>query len=214
MNVLETKFGLKGPKVTMISLGSDTGIFFPDDKKRKTYRMKLGVDEDTILVVYSGKINHLKKVHLIIDALNVINRNKQLSITILIAGFIDPEYESYWDRKVVESLNPLIQLGHVDQSVLSDIYNAADIAVWPAHTTTSTLDASACGCPIICSDYKYERYKNNNGLGIKDGDLESLTIAIEKLVTNPDLRKEMGRKGVELIKNEFSWQEISRRFLS
>jgi glycosyltransferase involved in cell wall biosynthesis len=213
MEILENKFGLKGAKLSMISLGSDTDIFYPDNRKRKAYREKVNVDENTLVVVYSGKINHFKKVHLIIEALNLINKENKMDITILIAGFMEPEYANYFEAKISESINPLIQLGHVNQTVLADIYNAADIAVWPAHTTTSTLDASACGCPIICSEYKRERYKSNNGFGIKDGDLESLTIALDKLIKDPELRREMGRNGVELVRNEFSWQEISRRFL-
>ena len=95
---------------------------------------------------------------------------------------------------------------------MASVYNAADIAVWPGHTTTSTLDASACGCPIICSDYKSERFKNQNGIGIKDGDLEQLKKALFKLISSQELRIKMGQRGIQLINSENTWEIITDKF--
>ena len=213
MGVLDKTFGLKGNNVIMIPLGTDTNLFKQDSDLRKKYRNFLGVDDATIVVLYTGKIYEDKKVDLLVDALNdeAVTQNK--SIVIHIVGVISTGYKTYFEEKLKASKHKVIYRNAVSQQELPEIYNGADIAVWPAHTTNSTIDASACGCPIICSDYMKERYSNNNGFGIKEGDINELKIALKKLIGDGNLRKEMGHRGIELVKNELSWEAISKRFL-
>lgn len=213
IEVLEKKMGLKGKKVQMIPLGADTKIYFPDANLGKKFREKLNIPHNALLVVYTGKLNKTKMPHLVIEALNRINAEKVFDLFFLMTGFLEEDYKSAIEAYISKSINPVVYLGNVSQNTLLEVYNAADIAVWPAHTTTSTLDASACACPIICSEYKKERLKNNNGIGVIDGDLQSLVLALKTLLHNEELRKEMGKKGYELITSEFSWSSIARRFI-
>jgi glycosyltransferase involved in cell wall biosynthesis len=214
MVVLDKTFGLKGNNVVMIPLGTDTNLFKQDQDLRKKYRKFLGVDDETIVVLYTGKIYEDKKVDLLIDALNdeAVTLNK--SIVIHIVGVISTEYKAYFEAKLKTSEHKVIYRNAVSQQELPEIYNGADIAVWPAHTTNSTIDASACGCPIICSDYMKERYSNNNGFGIKEGDISELKTVLKQLIDDDHLRKEMGQEGIELVKKELSWESISNLFLN
>ena len=213
MNVLRDKFGLYGPKVVLIPLGTDTNLFKPNAALRNQYRSNLGVTNDEIMVLYTGKMYEEKNVHLIIEALNDTAVTQNKSIVIHLVGNIGKTYRTFLEQKMSESIHRVVYQPAVEQAQLPSIYNAADIAVWPSHTTTSTIDASACGCPIICVEYMSERLKNNNGLGIKDGDLLALKKALALLIEQPQLRKKMGQLGIELVENELSWQSISRTFI-
>lgn len=210
--VLNKQFGLKGEKITMIPLGCNTKIYYPDINKRKIYRENIRIGNDEILIVYTGKVYDEKKVHLIISALNdkMFQGNK---IAIQIVGTVYNDYKEFLTSEIENSTHRVILTPNVNHEELSKIYNSADICVWPAHTTTSTLDASACGSPIICSDYKKERYSYGNGIGIKDGDLESLKIALKELINNNNLRNYMSERGIQMIKDNHQWTEISRRFI-
>ena len=213
MDILCDKFGLYGPKVVLIPLGTDTNLFKPNPSLRQQYRSELGVADDEILVVYTGKMYEEKNVHLIVEALNdpAVTQNKK--IVIHLVGNIGDTYRPVLEQKMSQSVNRLIYRPAVEQAQLPSIYNAADVAVWPSHTTTSTIDASACGCPIVCVDYMSERLKNNNGFGIKDGDLSALKQVLTQLISQPELRKKMGQRGLELIENELSWKHISQAFI-
>jgi glycosyltransferase involved in cell wall biosynthesis len=212
ITVLNKFYGLNGDKVKMIPLGSNISIYYPDTSKREAHRATIQIKNDEILVVYTGKIYDEKKVHLIVEALNdKVFKNKKLVIQIV--GTVYNDYKEFLNLKIKNSIHRIILTPNVSHEELAKIYNGADICVWPAHTTTSTLDASACGCPIICTDYKSERYKNNNGFGIKDGDLIELTLALQKIIIDEPLRKEMGQNGITLISQEYTWKKINKLFL-
>ncbi len=213
MSVLDKTFGLKGSNVVMIPLGTNTNLFKQDEDLRNKYRDFLGVDSKTIVVLYTGKIYEGKKVDLLMDALNDITVTQNKNIVLHIVGAISDEYKEYFDAKLKTFKHKIIYRNTVSQQELPEIYNGADIAVWPAHTTTSTIDASACGCPIICSDYMKERYSNQNGFGIEEGDISELKKALKKLINNKTLRNEMGKMGKELIENSLNWDKIAKRFI-
>ena len=211
LNVLKNFFGLEGNKVVMIPLGTDTSIYFQDFNKRKIYRDQYNILNDQILVVYTGKVYEEKKVDLIIQALNdELFEDKKIIIHIV--GTIYKSYREKVENSINVSNNMVVLIDNQSHNDLASVYNAADIAVWPAHTTISTLDASACGCPIICPDYKSERFKNENGIGIKDGDLEELKKALFKLIFSEESRIKMGQRGVELINSENTWDIITDKF--
>lgn len=214
MVVLSQHFGLKGPKVMMVSLGTDTHLYYPDPEKRRTQRQNLNLKKEDILILYTGKVYEDKKVHLLIDALNDESVTKGKPITLQIVGTVYDAYQHFLEQKMNHSKNKVILTPSLPKEALPAVYNAADIAVWPAHTTISTLDASACGIPIICSDYMTERYKNNNGIGIADGDLEQLKAALGVLIDDPSLRKQMGNRGIVLVQKENSWEAIAKKFIS
>lgn len=211
--VLNKTFGLKGDKVVMIPLGTDTNLFKQDSDLRKKYRSFLGVSDETIVVLYTGKIYEDKRVDLLVDALNDETVTKNRNIVIHVVGVISAGYKVYFEEKLKTSKHKVIYRNAVSQQELPEIYNGADISVWPAHTTTSTIDASACGCPIICSDYMKERYSNDNGFGIKEGDINELKVALKELIKNKSLREEMGGRGKKLIEDTLSWNKIAKQFI-
>lgn len=213
MGVMSEKFGLSGPKTSLVILGSDTELFTCSNKLRQQGREYFGIKEDEILVLYTGKIYPEKKVHLIIDALNDPDVRGDNKVVVGIVGGMDADYKTLLDKKIASSVCRVIVKPAVPQQLLPMLYNAADICSWPDSLTTSTIDASACGCPIICSDYMPERTSYGNGILIKGGSLEELKTALKRLINNSELRKEMGRLGVKYVNEKLSWNIIAKQFL-
>lgn len=213
IDVMRDEFGLTGNKVVMIPLGTDTDIFKKDDQLRTSYREELGIKNDEILVIYTGKMYEDKKVHLIFEALNdekVVENNK---IVVLLVGDVADKYQIKLNNSIKESKHKVIVKKAIPIPLLPAVYNAADIAVWPDHTTNSTIDASACGCPIICSHHMPERVKYKNGILINGGNLIELKNALSSLILNLNLRQEMGNYGIEYVQNELSWNAIAKTFI-
>jgi glycosyltransferase involved in cell wall biosynthesis len=213
IDVMKEKFGLSGDKVCLVILGSDTDLFRKSDELRSKGRDYFEVEEDEILVLYTGKIYPEKKVHLIIDALNDPGVSGGKKVVIGVVGGMDAGYKALLNEKIATSACRVIIKPAVTQEVLPMLYNAADVCVWPDSLTTSTIDASACGCPIICSNNMPERTSYNNGILIEGGNLEQLKAALKKLIADPGLRKEMGDRGVKYVIEKLSWEIIARQFL-
>ena len=213
IDVLRDNFGLAGEKVHMVPLGSDTDLFKSSKDLRANGRKFFNLNDDEILVLYTGKIYPEKKVHLIIDALNDPDVRCDKKIVIGLVGDASADYKGLMAEKTAGSVCKVISQSTVGQDVLPMIYNAADICAWPDSLTTSTIDASACGCPIICSKNMPERTSYNNGILIDGGDEKQLKAALKKLISNDELRKEMGQKGIQYVDEQLSWKIIAKKFL-
>lgn len=73
------------------------------------------------------------------------------------------------------------------------------------------VEAAACGKPIVATDIAGCREivtNEENGLLIPAKETEGLAIALNRLLSNPNLRHEMGKKGREKALKEFSIARI------
>jgi len=91
----------------------------------------------------------------------------------------------------------------------SDVF--ALISDWEGFPYT-IIEAMSCGLPIIASDVGGIREALNNECGIlvKRGDQQEIKHALERLLRNPSLIKEMGRNAKERLEKEFSLDKMLR----
>jgi glycosyltransferase involved in cell wall biosynthesis len=71
------------------------------------------------------------------------------------------------------------------------------------------FETLACGVPAIVTDFPGQRdliRDNNCGLVIPQNDASSLARAVAYLRHHPDERAEMGRRGRQIVEQQFSWQ--------
>ena len=74
------------------------------------------------------------------------------------------------------------------------------------------IEAAACGRACVTTDTPGCREivrHEENGLLAPPGDLDALTTAIEQLIENPDLRRQMGAKGRETVLEGFTLRQVS-----
>ncbi len=99
---------------------------------------------------------------------------------------------------------------------LSETYNSASVVVAPlrfgAGTQNKVLEAMSMGIPVVCSNIGFK------GLGINDGEGAFMRLGAEefahqviKLLSDKELRKTTGEKGIEVIKKSFTWETISEK---
>ncbi len=213
MTVLKEKLGFSSGKLEMISLGTWLDIFKPIPELRVRKRHELGISDEQIVVLYTGKIYEGKNAEDIIRAIDELNRPDISIVSVFVSG-VAHSFQAEWDKVFSAARHRVIFQKMVNQSELVAFYNAADLAVWPGLPTISTIDASACGCPIICSDDLTERFRNKSGFGVKEGDYESFKNAFYSLLLNTSLRKKMGENAFQLAKKEFDWRVIAEKFIS
>lgn len=201
-------------KVLMLPLGADTELFKFSEKERFDFREKKGIDKDSVVILYTGKLTFRKSPHLIIESLK--NKKTQIkeNIVVILVGNFDNDYREFFDKYMKENSSyRVILLPMIDNRDLPAIYSSSDIACWPIEPTASMIEAMSMGLPIIGCNYLSERYKNNNGFPVEPGSLSELSEALFKLITDEQLRKTMGKNGRECIENEMSWKIIAKKFI-
>lgn len=97
---------------------------------------------------------------------------------------------------------------------LVSVYNQASVVVAPlrfgAGTQNKVLEAMALGIPVVCTDIGFK------GLGIESGEgaLQAMgklpfINAVCGLLEKQELREEVGKKGIRVIRERFGWDVIA-----
>jgi glycosyltransferase involved in cell wall biosynthesis len=102
----------------------------------------------------------------------------------------------------------------LDNAALCKQYRGSDIFLFPSHWEGSPkviLEAAACGLPVIARrDYRPETVVDGQ-TGYLGGSDDELLDLLSKLITNPDLRRDMGRASRALAER-FDWDPIARQW--
>ncbi len=197
-------------KIVVISNGVDLEEFKPNREKRKKIRKKLKIDENEIVLMFSGHEFERKGLRFIIEALPMIKDNVRL----LVIGRDNPElYKKLAQRLGV--LDKIIFAGFV--SDITEYYAASDIFVFPTAYeafSLATLEAVASGLPILATKVNGTEeliMESYNGFFIKR-DPKDIAEKINILVEDENLRKQMSRNARKTAE-KYSWDEVARRTL-
>jgi glycosyltransferase involved in cell wall biosynthesis len=200
-------YGLPKEKIKVCELGVDTGLFYPrwdkiNNNILKNVRGKYGCRETDILCIYSGRFVENKNPLCLAQAVDHLYKlGKPYKALFIGNGPQKAEILSNRSCFVID-FQPFSELG--------EFYRVADIGVWPREESTSVLDASACGLPIVVSNrvQAIERIEGN-GMVYSEGDYLSLAEVLLKL-ENKEVRETLGKLGKEKIENKYTWGIIAK----
>ncbi len=195
--------------------GVDIRRFKSDSRLRKELRKELHIAEDTVLVLFLGRIKMDKGI---LDLVNAFKRlmEEKSDVFLLIVG--------YDEENMVSNISLLLK-GHDrffyygPTSKPESILPAADIFCLPSYREgfgTSILEASCCKLPVICSDIyglSDSVIDGTTGLKYEVRNATSLYKQLLKLVLNAELRKSLGENGHDYVVNNFSSDIISIEWL-
>ena len=139
-------------KVVVVPCGVDFKLFRPLD--RPAARRNLGVKTGESIVLYVGRFEPLKGIDRLLQAVAVLNRQRNLRV-IIVGGDGPRSAEEKRLRRIVRAsgLNGFVRFaGRVEQNDLPLYYNAADVLVVPSFYESFglvALEALACGTPVV-----------------------------------------------------------------
>lgn len=194
----------------------DDTIFFEKDQNEA--RKKLGLPNDEIIVVTSGRLNYYKGWKFMIDSFEIFNKEKNNSILIFLGdGEEKNTIMQYISQKGLS--NRVILKGSVNHHVLSNYLNAADLFIMGSFAegwSTSLVEAVACATPICTTNFSSAKelvenevngfvLDNRNEKTFAEKMIKSLTLDHEKLRQKAE---EIKRLSVSNLKEEFLklWQ--------
>ena len=141
-----------------------------------------------------------KNYHSLIEAFGKLHQ-RYPELTLTIAGReIDSSYSDQV-RRLAASLgvdDAVHFVGHLDTEALRNLYQECHIFVFPSTIETfgnPLLEAMSIGAPIACSDTAaMPEVIGDAGLTFDPYDISDIVYTIERLVKNPSLREELGKK--------------------
>lgn len=203
------------------------GFFGPEDRneavrrygldENKTSIFRFGVDID---FWYDTKSDRFKSdIHNIVsvgsdpsrDYDTLVNANVDADINIVTSLSVDVPGSK--DNIIVHQGD--FYSHKLDDKGIRDLYSAADIIVVPLKDVyqpsgySVTLQAMACGKPVILSRIKglwtpELLINNENCILVEPENAAALTEAIQRLLTDTELRKKISLQARETVENEFS----------
>jgi D-inositol-3-phosphate glycosyltransferase len=213
--LLSRYYGAREGRMHTIPCGVDLDLFQPRD--RAAARRHLGLDPDRPVLLWVGRLEKLKGVDILIQALAELDER---DFTLLIVGGderaagLKAELQAQ-AREAGVAANVRF-IGAVPHDELPAYYSAADVCVVPSYYESFGLvavEAMACGTPVVASRVGGLVSTVTDGV---TGYLipwrcpEPFAEKLEVLLHNPELRANFGlaaRRSVE----RYRWEAIALR---
>lgn len=186
------------------------------DKERLKIRRELGVG-DAPLLIYFGHIPLGNDLDILIDALKIVGRripNVKCVVVGVGEGLADL-------KKMAEESGQgerFLFTGWVDHTLMPYYLAAADVAVYPyrdtlinrAKCSVKIVEYMAMGKAVITSKVgqNLEYIENwRSGILTEPGSVEGFAEGIISVLSNRELREEIGKNAARRVREEFTWDK-------
>jgi glycosyltransferase involved in cell wall biosynthesis len=197
--------------------GVDVDRFHPNSATRLDIRREIGINEDSIVILFLGRINRDKGVLDLAKSFTAIAAIIPNAILLLVG----PDEEQIFEdiQRICNVYRERIK--RVDITPYPQRYLlAADILCLPSYREGFPLviiEAAATGIPAICSriyGITDAVEDGKTGLLFTAGDVDELTQALLKLIQNPQLRQQLGKAARARVIKLFPSHKIIEEMLA
>ena len=204
-------------KIKVIYHGFDSDLYLQERNFKEENRIKnqAGIKGDYIL--YSGAIQPRKNLETLIDAFDIFKKKTGSPIQLVIAG----ERAWLWEDIVKKAdsshfKKDIIMPGKLRFCDLGHLLRGAELYVFPSLYEgfgITVLEALASSVPLICAkNSSLPEVGGDAPLYFNANDPKELSLKIESILEDKNLRDEMIANGLEQIK-KFSWEKCARETL-
>jgi glycosyltransferase involved in cell wall biosynthesis len=211
-NSFLSKYFKKYPKKFIeISFGVDLNKFSycdPNKKEGKNILFVGGLD----------KQHYFKGVeNLIYSFKDIYEKDSTTKLFIVGRGDLEEYYKNI--TKGLGLSRNIIFINDADDRKLVELYRRANLFVLPSINSAEAfglviLEAMSCGLPIIASNLPGVRsvFKNNeNGFLVEPGNIEDLSLKIQKILFNPEKIDIFSKRSRELAEKIYSWNRPAEK---
>jgi glycosyltransferase involved in cell wall biosynthesis len=205
-------FPIADERIHVIYLGVSSNYFKEySEFAIKSFRKKHGLVKPTVL--YTGSLKPHKNVDLLISAFSNMKHRSEYQLVFL-GEFIkeQPELWSVIKRKGLTG--DIAEIGRVPFNDLALAYHAASVVVLPSLYEGfgfSILEAMASGTPTIgASAGSIPEVMGDGGILFDPHSVEDLTDALEKVLEDTKLRKQLVQRGLKNVAR-FSWEKCAEK---
>jgi spore coat protein SA len=198
-------------KVMVLKNCTDTKTFdkmlYPEF--RKSFRDEHHINEDDIVILFSGRLNPEKGIKELIMAFNKLSTDIKAKLLIVGSTWYGKNDRNAFVNELIEySQNikeKIVFTGYIPYYDMPKVHAAADVAIvpsmWDEPAALVVIEAMSSGLPLIATDsggiWEYTDEKSAIKVKRDENIIDNLKIAISILCNDPELRIRMGQSGRE-----------------
>lgn len=206
---LQHFFGTPPSKITITYNGVD-GDFREKEKAEVRYLLsKFGIPEDKKVLLYVGNLKPHKNLQRLLEAFKALNRDDTI---LLLVGKAFRNLTLEQREAELGIKNRVIHTGLVSKEELIDLYNLADVFVFPSLYEgfgIPPLEAMACGTPVIAANNSsIPEAVGDAAILVDAADTAQITEAIRNLLDDQALAEEYIRRGKAQYR-KFPWDNVT-----
>lgn len=214
-DILES-FRIPPGKVRTVYLGVDPKYRPLSPEANEEVRRSLRIRDR--MAVYAGRGDPYKNLMSLVRAVQKMNAGGRIHCTVVVAGEKDPRYPEVEEYIASARMkNDVVFAGSQDEDGIIGLYNAADLLVHPSLYEgfgLPPLEAMACGTPVISSNRtSLPEVVGDAGILLDPTDVDGLSAAMERILTDAALRARMREAGLERARL-FPWRKTAEKTLA
>jgi glycosyltransferase involved in cell wall biosynthesis len=188
---------------------------------RPALRKKLGLPEQGLIVVFTGRLVSYKGLPALLDAWKgLAPRHPGATLVLVGAGGVDV-------YNCEEALRRFVREHGLEDRVIftgsrtnvEEYLQASDILAFPTENEAfgiSLIEGMACGLPSVSTTVggvKDILAHDVNGLVVEPGNSGQLGAALDRLLRDPDLRARLGRAAARTVRERYTREIVSVQYL-
>lgn len=169
-------------------------------------------DEERAGIVFVGRVGVRKGVPWLLRAMKLQRGQGRLNL-------VGPVEDGFQELLRRETSDAVTIRGQVAGEALPAIYARARIFCLPSleeGMPLTLLQAMAAGLAVVVTEAASGGIVEQSGAGIvvPPGDAEAIGDALDRLINDPELAREMGRCGRRAVQAGYSWQDYTDRAIA
>jgi glycosyltransferase involved in cell wall biosynthesis len=165
-------------------------------------------------VVYTGMLDEFQEIDKLIAAFRRVHDEIPESVLVLAGNFTSRKYHSMCEQFFAAGRVCFIERPSFKQIV--DIISEADVAVVPRTVCPGVpiklLNYMAAGKPTVTFEGSAKGVRHmENGLVVKNGDIDAFAEGIIRLLKDRSLAKRLGEQARQTVQKEYRWPAIARQ---
>ena len=210
--------GVSSQKIDVIHNGINHSLFYP---RANISNEVVNIKPFAIkrpYIIYASKMQSSSKKHVeLIRAFSLFKEKTGFPHRLVLAGGSGLYSESvHKETSMSAYASDIFLTGFFPHESLPELYSCADACIIPSTSEGAglpVLEAMACGVPVACAKSgALPEIAGSHALFFNPDDLNETADAIEKIISDKDLRKKLLSGGIEWTKR-FSWEKTALRTL-
>ncbi|MDI6701327.1 MAG: glycosyltransferase [bacterium] len=190
-------------------------IFKFNEQKRNEMREKFRISNETIVLLYLGRIHRKKNIELIMEALR--NQNTTQKVILFIIGHIEDNTYYQLLKRTASNLNvdsSIRWLPPVESREVKDFYFMSDLMMLPSKSegiSMAITEALGASLPVLISN-RVANYReiemDKAGIVVKPTQ-ESVVEAIKRILSSPSLLKTFSQNARKSAESRYALDKVA-----
>ena len=198
-------YDLSGVVTTVPGLGMNTDIVGNASEFRKKY------DIQDPYILYAGRKDKGKNIYKLLQYFAEYRKRRNTKLKLVLIGGGEVEIPKEIEKSIID-------LGYVDAQDKYNACAAAELMCQPSKHESFSLvimESWLCGRPVLvhekCEVTRHFAETSNGGLWFRDYfDFEG---CVDYILEHPDKASRMGQQGRKFVLNNFTWDEVIRKYM-